>query len=271
MTRIFGVIGDPISQSLSPLIHRGWMRDLALDADYRGFHVPAGQALSGLNSLQREGVRGLNVTMPHKSAVLQGCAEMSKLVAILGAANTLTRKSDGNWRADNTDRDGFLQDYLSFVGDFSGSRLLVIGAGGAARAIVHALNHNGAELVIANRTLSRAQDLCRQFAIAERRAIGLDQLPDAFEFADGVVNCISPAQARYLPPFPAGNGRSLFDLSYGKSAEAALDIARQVGWNTRDGIGMLVAQAALSFELWHGVIPDRAAGVERCRTALGAL
>ncbi|MEM9740301.1 MAG: shikimate dehydrogenase [Pseudomonadota bacterium] len=272
MTKLYGVIGDPIAQSLSPLIHRGWMRDLALDADYRAFQIPTGQAISGLTALEREGVRGLNVTMPHKGAVLPACAEMSKLVAMLGAANTLTRSQDGTWRADNTDRDGFLEDYSEFVGGgFDGARILILGAGGAARAVVHALHHAGADLVIANRTKGRAEDMCAQFALPLKRAIGLDQLADAMDFAEGLINCISLKDAGASFTLPDGDGRPFYDLSYGPDTDAGLTQAAHKGWVTRDGIGMLVGQAALSFEIWHGVQPNRQIAVGRCRNALEAL
>ncbi|MEL6567068.1 MAG: shikimate dehydrogenase [Pseudomonadota bacterium] len=272
MTKQYGVIGDPIAHSLSPLIHRGWMRDLALDADYHGFHIRDGEAIDGLITLGRQGVRGLNVTMPHKAAVLPACTEMSKLVAMLGAANTLTRTADGTWRADNTDRDGFLQDYSEFVGSgFEGARVLILGAGGAAKAVVHALHHAGADLVIANRTRARAEDMCVQFALPTKRAIGLDQLPDAMGFAEGVINCISLKQAGDALDLPDGDGRPFYDLSYGADTDAVLSMAGQRGWVTRDGIGMLVGQAALSFEIWHGILPNRQIAIDRCRNALEAL
>lgn len=271
MTKLYGVIGDPIVQSLSPLIHRGWMRDLALEADYRAFLVPTGEAIPSLIALGREGVRGLNVTMPHKGAVLAACTQMSKLVAMLGAANTLTRTADGTWKADNTDRDGFLQDYTEFVGGgFDGARILILGAGGAAKAVVHALHHAGADLAIANRTQARAEDMCTQFALPQKRALGLDRLSDAMEFAEGVINCISLKEAGGALDLPEGDGRPFYDLSYGAETQAVLAMAGERGWVTRDGIGMLVGQAALSFEIWHGIAPNREAAMRRCRNAIEA-
>lgn len=269
MTKLYGVIGDPIAQSLSPLIHRGWMRDLAMDADYRAFHVQSGDVAPALIGLGRDGVRGLNVTMPHKSAVLSLCTQMSKLVAMLGAANTLSRTTDGTWKADNTDRDGFLQDFTAFVGGgFEGARILILGAGGAARAVVHALHHSGADLAIANRTQSRAEDMCVQFALPTKRALGLDKLDDALQFAEGVINCISLKEAGGALDLPDGEGRPFYDLSYGPETERLLAQARERGWIPRDGIGMLVSQAALSFEIWHGIAPNREAAIQRCREAL---
>ncbi|MEM1105320.1 MAG: shikimate dehydrogenase [Pseudomonadota bacterium] len=268
MTRRFGVIGHPIAHSLSPMIHQGWMRDLALEADYQGYQVDPGQALPALDALEQEGIKGLNVTLPHKQAVLPACTEMSKLVAMLGAANTLTRKPDGTWRADNTDRDGFLLDFQNFVGgDFQGARILVLGAGGAARAVVHSLHEGGADLVIANRTPSRAADLCQHFALPEKRAIGLDQVEDALGFADGVVNCLAVGQGGPAY-FPDGQRRPFYDLSYGPGTTAVLAAAEAAGWIPSDGLGMLVNQAALSFEIWHGVSPNKEIAMGRCRRAL---
>lgn len=269
MSGLYGVIGDPISHSLSPLIHRGWLRDHDLGGDYLALHVRYGEALDGLSTLARQGFRGLNVTLPHKQAVLAACETVSPLVEKLGAANTLTRTQGGGWRADNTDHDGFLRDFEAEAGEtLSGRRILIIGAGGAARAVALALKQAGAELVVANRTLERAGELCALCQIAPTRAIGLDQLGDALSHADMVVNALSLGHLGESLDLPPGQQRFFYDLSYGKAAEAILAPARSMGWRTADGLGMLVGQAALAFEIWHGIAPDQARALQRCRTAL---
>lgn len=272
MTKLYGVIGDPITHSLSPLIHRGWVRDLGLDADYLAFHVPDGELDAGLAALEREGVRGLNVTLPHKSAVMELCAERSPLVEQIGAANTLSRLPDGGWRADNTDKDGFLTDFQeAFGASLSGVRILMLGAGGAARAVALALKEAGAETVIANRTPARALSLCADLGLPAKRAIPLAEADAALEFADGVVNCLSLGHAGGELELGEGRGRLFYDISYGKAAARVLTGALEEGWRVADGLGMLVGQAALSFEIWQGVQPNKAAALARCRTALEAV
>ncbi|MCI4644856.1 MAG: shikimate dehydrogenase [Hyphomonadaceae bacterium] len=272
MTRLYGVIGDPITHSLSPLIHRGWIRDLGLDADYRGFHVPDGELDAGLAALEREGVRGLNVTLPHKSAAMELCAQRSFLVERVGAANTLSRLPDGGWRADNTDKDGFLEDFTPLYGErLAGARVLLLGAGGAARAVALALMEVGVQPVIANRTKARALALCADLDLPAKRAIALEEAGPAMEFADGVINCLSLGHAGGELELTEGNGRLFYDISYGKAAARILERASAQGWKVSDGLGMLVGQAALSFQIWHGILPEKATAIARCRTALEAV
>ena len=272
MTRLYGVIGDPIAHSLSPLIHRGWMRDNHLDADYRGFHVPGGELVHGLGALERDGVRGLNVTLPHKSEVIAQSVTCSQLVNRLGAANTLTRLPQGGWHADNTDLGGFLEDFRAFMAsDLKGARIMMLGAGGAARAVALALSEAGADLVIANRTQARAEALCTDLALVGANIIALDSLGPQLQSCDGVVNCLSLGHSGESLDLGAGRGRPVYDISYGQAAALVLEPAAQAGWRVADGLGMLVGQAALSFEIWHGIRPDRVRALSRCRTALEAI
>lgn len=272
MTRLYGVIGDPITHSLSPLIHRGWMRDNNLDADYRGFHVPAGELVAGMAALERDGVRGLNVTLPHKSNVIELCTEVSELVQAIGAANTLSRLPDGGWRADNTDKDGFREDFQAdFAGDLTNARILMLGAGGAARAVALALIETGADIVIANRTLERASQLCADLGLPQNRAVQFADYHRFVRSADAVVNCLSLGHSGETVELGDGDGRLVYDISYGKAAAPFLEGAAAKGWLVADGLGMLVGQAALSFEIWHGIRPDTARAMERCRTALEAI
>lgn len=272
MTHMYGVIGDPITHSLSPLIHRGWMRDHRLDADYRGFHVPEGELVSGMAALERDGVRGLNVTLPHKSNVIELCSEVSELVEVIGAANTLSRLPDGGWRADNTDKDGFREDFQAdFAGDLTNARILMLGAGGAARAVALALIETGADVAIANRTLERASRLCADIGLPQNRAIPLADYPRLVQSADAVVNCLSLGHSGETLELGDGDGRLVYDISYGKAAAPFLKAAAAKGWRAADGLGMLVGQAALSFEIWHGLRPDKASALSRCRTALEAI
>lgn len=272
MTHLYGVIGDPIAHSLSPLIHRGWIRDHNLGADYRAFHVPADILDEGLTSLTRQGVKGLNVTLPHKRAVLAQCTEYSDLVRELGAANTLSRLPSGDWRADNTDRGGFLVDFQSVSAlPLAAQRVLILGAGGSAAAIAQALISAGAYPVIANRTLENARALCEQLGLPEKRAVSLELLPAIMPDVQSIVCCLAIGKGIDQLDLGGGEGRLFYDLSYGPKAEPMAEWVTDLGWCAHDGLGMLVGQAALSFEIWHGIQPDTARALRRCRDALGLL
>ena len=134
MTALYGVVGDPVSHSLSPVIHNAWMRDHQLDATYEAFLVPAGELADGLSTLERRGAKGLNITLPHKEAALAHADTQSDIARRIGAANTLVRTKDGGWHAENTDAPGFAETLGAAHIDVAGQNVCVLGAGGAARA-----------------------------------------------------------------------------------------------------------------------------------------
>ena len=178
MTKLYGVIGDPIAHSLSPLIHKGWMRDHGLPTDYMALQIADGELIQGLDTLARKGFKGLNVTLPHKIGALENSQQVTDRAAKIGAANTLWRAGDGVWHADNTDAPGFLASLDRFLDrPLEGQTVLVLGAGGSARGIVYALNGAGANIVLANRTVSKAEDILSQYP---------DSLHKAISFADGL-------------------------------------------------------------------------------------
>ncbi|MEM0985689.1 MAG: shikimate dehydrogenase [Pseudomonadota bacterium] len=266
----YGVIGDPVAHSLSPLIHRGWMRDHGIDGDYRAFRIPAGTLQAGIAALERDGVRGLNVTLPHKIHVAALCDTRSPLAETLGAVNTLSRQGDGAWFGDNTDYQGFLDDFdRAHAGRLQACPILVLGAGGAAQAIVRGLSARGYVVKVANRTVSRAAALVQSLGLPQDAATSLESTPDVAAYSDAIVNTLSLGHGNTgTLDLGQGNGRLFYDISYGKAAEQSLARAAREGWKTADGLGMLVAQAALSFDIWHGVAPDRTAALARCRDAL---
>ncbi len=272
MTRMFGVIGDPIAHSLSPLIHRGWIREHGLDADYRALRVGADDLGDAMATFTRQGIRGLNVTLPHKQAVIAHCDAVSPLAQQIGAVNTLSRTADGGWRGDNTDHDGFTDALDGLLGRSPhGMHVRVLGAGGAARAVVLALHHAGADISLANRTREHAQGLVDSLGLNDIEILSLQDGLDQMQTVDLVVNALSLGhQASHLA-LPEGAGRLFYDISYGPAARAVLEPARARGWATVDGLGMLVAQAARSFEIWFSTRPDTQTAQERCRTAVEAI
>ena len=265
----YGVAGSPIAHSLSPLIHNSWLRACGAPFRYGAFDIPEGEFSQGLDALQSKGVVGLNVTLPHKVAALNSAATASAAARRIGAANVLSASPSG-WRAENTDAQGFLDDFRPKVD--SVGRVLVIGAGGAARAVVYALVEQGFDVSVVNRTAAKADALLADIGASRRPGdvLVLDQLRDGLETADMVVNATSIGHGQDGFDWPDGRGRLLYDLSYGKAAARVISDAAQRGWRTSDGLGMLVAQAALSFEIWFGETPNRGEAEQLCRTALEA-
>ncbi|MEO0884064.1 MAG: shikimate dehydrogenase [Pseudomonadota bacterium] len=279
MTALYGVIGDPIAHSLSPLIHNGWIRDHGLDAEYLAMQVQAGALSSALDTLKSRNCRGLNITLPHKEDAFRLCTTVSDRARSIGAVNTLSFDSDGAWRGDNTDAPGFRH---AVVMAFEGSgfrpfasdrpqRAVLIGAGGASRAVAYVFGRERQNAVFCNRTLRRARSLVDVYAPeagADVLVADLSDLPHHLESCTYVVNATSLGHSGKSVDWPEGRGRLVYDLSYGKAAEAFLEPARLAGWRTVDGLLMLVAQAAVSFEVWFGIRPDMDAGYARAKRTL---
>lgn len=268
MTGLFGVIGDPVSHSLSPVIHNAWMRDHGMDATYEAFQVPAGALEAGLATLERRGATGLNITLPHKEAALQLATSQSDIARRIGAANTLVRTQAG-WHAENTDAPGFAESLRAAGIDVAGQAVCVLGAGGAARAVVLALSGLRADLTICNRTVRRAEDMVRHLGI-EAKVRGLDSAQPEMARSGVVINTLSLGYTGQALDFPDGHSRTFYDISYGKAARAMLSAAAGAGWRTVDGLSMLVAQAAFSFEHWFGILPDMEGALARCRRLVEA-
>lgn len=269
MTKLLGVIGDPIAHSLSPVIHNGWLRDMGFNAVYEAMRVPEGELPSALKTLEKRDCLGLNVTLPHKAEALRCASEASDTAQQIGAANTLTFLGGGAWRADNTDVPGFLEALGAL--DPEQDRAIVLGAGGSARAIVHALSVCGIELSILNRTRAKAATLAEEFGSVGTKSDSIDQYKEYLESATIVINTTSMGHDGSVLDLPDGKERTFFDISYGKISAPQLDHAAARGWQVKDGLTMLVAQAAFSFEIWFGEMPDLEAALKRCRAALEAV
>ncbi len=269
MTVLLGVVGDPITHSLSPFIHNSWLRANRIDAVYSAFEVRAGELAEGLATLAGKGIRGLNVSLPHKEEALGLAARATETAQRIGAANLLIFEEDRTWSAYNTDATGFAMtlDYGQIGVEHE--EVFLLGAGGSARAVASVLSDRGAKLTICNRTVERAAAMAE--ALAPGAAVcsledGLARLPrDAL-----VVNTLSLGHSGGQLALPAAEGGIFYDISYGKGADLALSEATLKGWRTLDGLGMLVAQAAISFQEWFGVMPDMAEAHARCRALVEA-
>ncbi|MCC7120284.1 MAG: shikimate dehydrogenase [Gammaproteobacteria bacterium] len=254
------VVGSPIRHSRSPLIHRLFAEQFGLALRYDKREVAAGGLAAVAAALAAEGLRGINVTIPLKEEAWVLATRRTARAAAARAANVLSFEADGGIEADNTDGVGVVRDLLGHGVTLAGRCILVLGAGGAARGIVPALLEAGARrLLVANRTATRAAELVREFA-----ALGnIDMLPldgRCDEAVDLLVNATSAGLTSMTPPpVPAGAlapGTVCYDLVYGSGETSFLRWARLQGVTIRiDGLGMLVRQAAVAFERWHGLVP----------------
>jgi len=264
---LLAVFGSPISQSLSPAIHGRFARQCGLDVDYRAIEASAGEFADLLRQLVAQGGRGCNITAPLKNEAWKLAHSATESAQRARAANTLLFSEPDAWLADNTDGRGLVQDLALNLGqEIGGSRICIIGAGGATAGILgDLLEQKPASITVANRTLERAQALQRAFSdVSEAipgsiiKAISLDDLATSDPF-DLVINATSLGHAGGRPEFPPAMllpDSLCYDLNYGAAAEPLRAYCRQAEIPYEDGLGMLVEQAALSFELWTGCKPD---------------
>jgi len=251
-TRVVGIIGDPVGHSRSPAMHNAAFDALELDWVYVAFPVRRGEGEAAVRAVATLGLAGLNVTMPHKADAAPACDDLSSEAAALGAVNTVVN-ADGTLAGHSTDGDGFLGALDDEGIAVAGQRAVVVGAGGAGRAITHALGRVGADVTVA----ARRPDAARSAASLAPGgvAVGLDEL--AVERFDVVVNATPIGMDGEPPPFDTAllhHGQFVFDTVYPVETPL-LRAARARGLRAAGGLGMLVHQGALSFSLWTGVEP----------------
>jgi len=265
LTTIAGVIGDPIGHSLSPALHNAAFAALGLDWAYLAFPVAPQDVRAALTGAVALGVRGLSVTMPHKVAAAKSADQRTPAVELLGAANTIVVRS-GMSVAHSTDGAGLLADLRDGAGfEPSGRRCVVLGAGGAARATVLALATAGAaSVVVVNRTAARAE-LAARLAGPSGRVGTVDDVADAELVVNATPVGMEPTRGHGpSAPRPGGAedlsslgsrlaaGQLAVDLVYAPRETPFLAAASAQGAGTRNGLGMLVGQAAVAFQLWTG-------------------
>jgi shikimate dehydrogenase len=254
------VIGDPVSHSRSPLIHTHWLKQYGLAGSYEAIHVKQDELPQFLGSLISDGFAGGNVTIPHKEAVLALVPLHDSIAAAIGAANTIWVENN-TLRATNTDSFGFVQNLDQHAPGWDQRRTaLVIGAGGAARAIVHALLSRGfTRIRIANRTLARAEELAANFGPTVS-AHTFGELNTLARDADIAINTTSLGMKGMgdIPLDMASLGRDAIvtDIVYVPLITPFLAAAHDARLKTVDGLGMLLNQARPGFEKWFGVMPD---------------
>ena len=269
MTDRYCVIGNPIAHSKSPEIHAAFARQTAQDLAYERCLAPSDGFADTVRALIAAGYRGANVTVPFKLEAFALATRLRERARVAGAVNTLVFEG-GEIVGDNTDGPGLVADIVQNAGvPLAGKRVLLLGAGGAARGVIlPILQHGPASIVIANRTRATADALVEQFGsrmahAGQVAACGFEDIGDQVGAKveggfDVVINATSASLSNALPPVPAaafGQGALAFDMMYGKAPTPFMAFVAQHGATPRDGLGMLVEQAAEAFALWRGVRP----------------
>ena len=256
------VIGWPVGHSRSPAVHRYWLKQYRLDGTYEKEAVRPEELEDFLGSLATKGYAGANVTLPHKEAALRAAESADQAAVTIGAANTLWLDPDGTLHASNTDSYGFMASLAQEVPDWNRDRrqVMVLGAGGAARAIVYGLIAGGtAKILLANRTRERADALARNFGPAVE-VVDWDDRHKALAACGLLVNATSlglkgkPPLDLDLKLLPAD--AVVADIVYSPLETPLLAAAMARGNRTVDGLGMLLHQAVPGFERWFGVRPE---------------
>lgn len=259
MTDRYAVIGHPVSQSRSPYIHEQFAEQTGEALSYERIDCPPEEFATTADRFFAAGGRGLNITAPHKQAAYLLASRIGMRARIAGAVNTLKRERDDQITGDNTDGTGLVRDLVNNLGmQLAGSRVLLLGAGGAARGIIAPLlGQKTRNLVIANRTHGTALALAESFnGFGKIRACQLDKLPAEFDL---VIHATAAGLSECAPELDNSivRGTCCYDLMYASSDTPFIRWARANDAATvHDGWGMLVEQAAESFYIWRGKWPD---------------
>ena len=261
-TKLCGVIGDPIEHTMSPAIHNAAFAQMGLDYFYVPFHVKTEELGRAINGMRALNIRGLNVTIPHKVAIIPLLDELDPLAERIGAVNTVTN-DDGVLKGYNTDASGFLQALLERGIEPKGKRVVILGAGGASRAISFILAERGAHLFILNRQLKKAEELSSRLSTTfekEVKALQLaaENLAQVLDGADILVNATSVGMSPNIKETPVPSnllrpGLVVVDIVYNPIKTRLLREAEEAGAETVSGVDMFVWQGALAFEIWTGV------------------
>ena len=260
MTDLYAVFGNPISHSKSPVIHRQFAEQTGQDMHYTKQLINEGEFEKAAQDFFAQGGKGLNITVPFKLNAFEFAQKRTARAERAGAINTLAVLSDGTILGDNTDGIGMIHDMHNLGWEIQGKRVLILGAGGAVRGILQPLlEEQPARVTIANRTLSKAEELAKNFLdLGDIHAKAFEQLHgDSFDI---VINGTSASLQGELPPLPekllAANA-CCYDMMYGAEPTVFLQWAKTHGaTQIADGLGMLIGQAAEAFYLWRQIRPE---------------
>jgi len=258
-TKLYGIVGEPVEHSLSPIIQNAAFEYLKLNCIYVVFHVKQTELKSAINGMRSLKIHGFNVTMPHKTSILPLIDEVEKTAAKIGAVNTI-KNFNGRLIGYNTDGVGALKALEKNGVSLSGKKIVVLGAGGAGRAISYALASGVEELVILNRTELKAQRLVEELQVESKAAITYGQLNDetlrrTLKDANVIINATSVGMHPYENETPINKKLlnadvTVFDLVYSPLKTKLLKEAEAQDVKTLNGLHLLVHQGAESFKIW---------------------
>ena len=266
------VIGNPIAHSKSPAIHARFAQQTGQAMTYERLLAPLDDFAGSVNQFIASGGRGANVTVPFKLDAFKLASVLSPRAQAAGAVNTLTFER-GQIVGDNTDGVGLVRDIvLNADIALAGKRVLLLGAGGAARGVIlPVLAEEPTQLVIANRTVARAVELSAAFSAkpGELAASSFAELSGHFDIVINATSASLSSDVPALPPALIGAHSFVYDMMYGVQPTVFMQMAAEQGATVRDGLGMLVEQAAESFFIWRGVRPDTAPVYDWLRSQAG--
>jgi len=258
MGKSFAVIGDPIDHSLSPNIHSAAFRELDLDCSYIAFRIPKGELAEGLEGLKKIKIDGFNVTIPHKIEMMKYLDRIDESCSVIGAVNTIANK-EGVFKGYNTDMDGFLEPFKKKELNIANTKVLLLGAGGAARAIVAGFaKEKACSITIANRTLDNAKSLSEfsKKVGLNSNAIKIEDVNDSAKDYDIIVNATSVGLRNEPSPISLDgiNEKTIvYDIVYMPMNTDFIKKAKDNGSIVIFGYEMLLGQAVRSFEIWHNI------------------
>jgi len=256
MLKTFAVIGDPIDHSLSPTIHNAAYRELEMDCTYIAYRVAQGELATGIESLKKIRISGFNVTTPHKIEMMKYLDNVDDNCKKIGAVNTVLN-DDGILRGFNTDMDGFLEPIKRKEIEMKDSRVLLLGAGGASRAIVAGFQKEGAdEIVIVNRTKENGEKLAefsKKIGIRKARSVYMKEMNVLDSNFDFIVNASSlglNGEKNIVPDSLMDEQTTVYDIVYKPLKTDLINIAKEKNCKIIYGYEMLLGQAIRSFEIW---------------------
>ncbi|CAL4324797.1 Shikimate dehydrogenase (NADP(+)) [Buchnera aphidicola (Pemphigus immunis)] len=254
----FSVFGNPITHSRSPKIHDLFSKNTGIVHHYSAIHVPLGKIENVLGFFFSHGGKGGNITLPFKEKALNFCHQLTEIAEISGAVNTLKRLKNGKILGENTDGIGILNDLKRLKFIKNKYNILIFGAGGAAKGIILPLLLFGSHIFITNRDMNKAEDIEKKFKnFGKITSVKLDNFKKKINL---IINATSSGIYGLSPVFPdfiVSSDTYCYDISYHPPITPFLSRCRDLGAiNVANGIGMLVSQAAYSFFLWHGILPE---------------
>lgn len=276
-TNVVGLIGDPVKHSISPQIHNSAFRELGLDYVYVAFRVSSNNLADSIRGIKSLEIDGINVTIPHKSAIITELDEVHETAKKIGAVNTI-KKTEKGLKGFNTDGIGVLKSLKERIGGLKNKKILLLGAGGAARAISFILAEKGVELTISNRTVSKGEELANEIENETKSKVShipqeKKAMAEEIKSSDILINSTSvgmhpKVDETLVESEDMHSELVVMDIVYNPLKTRLLEEAEKAGAETISGLGMLVYQGAASFEIWIDEEPPIKIMKEAARKAL---